>query len=120
MRGAITFDFHNTLAFCDAWFALEVHQLPSAFLRWRGEQQGQTPPPDVLARADTAYARLRAAIKEHGDELPAEEGVGRVLAELGLPVDRDEVARGVAALMHAALDETRPLPGAIATVRAPR
>ena len=38
---AITFDFHNTLASCPEWFELEVRHLPSSFLRWWSERDGQ-------------------------------------------------------------------------------
>lgn len=118
MGGAVTFDFHNTLAFCDAWFELEVRHLPSAFLRWQGERRGARPEPELLDRADAAYTRLRDAIKSHGDEQAAETGIQTVLVELGVDTDPAEVATGVAALMRETLDEARPMPGAIATVRA--
>ena len=117
MGGAVTFDFHHTLAVCDAWFALEVRRLASSFIRWQADQTGERVDDDVLADADAAYRRLRVAIIEHGDELPAEACVARVLEELGLPVDPPIIAQGVAALMRETLDEVRPLPGAVDTVR---
>ena len=115
--GAVTFDFHDTLAVCDAWFELEVGHLASSFLRWQAEGHGDAVDEGLLAEADAAYRRLRKEIIEHGDELPAETCVARVLEELALPVDPAAIAQGVAALMRAALQDVRPMPGAIETVR---
>src|SRR3712207_5803178 len=117
MAGAVTFDFHNTLAVCDEWFELEVRHLASSFLRWQSARAGDPPDQQVLSEADAAYRRLRLAIIEHGDELAAETCVARVLAELGQPVDPAAIAEGVAALMREALAAVRPMPGAVATVR---
>jgi hypothetical protein len=97
MRGAVTFDFHNTLAHSDAWFDLEVRHLVSAFLGWRGEQRGRPADPATMVAADAAYQRLRREIVAHGREVAAEAGVEQVLAELGEPVDPAEVRRGVRA-----------------------
>ncbi|HEU5432339.1 MAG TPA: HAD family hydrolase [Thermomicrobiales bacterium] len=115
---AITFDFHNTLAHCDPWFDLEVHHLPSAFLRWLADHGGPVRSDETLADADAAYRRLRHAIVEHGNELPAEACVAYVLDDLGIAVDDATVERGVATLMRATLAEAEPTHGAIETVRA--
>lgn len=116
--GAVTFDFHNTLVRCDAWFELEVRRLVSAFLAWQTAERGVAAEPSLLAAADTAYRRLRAEIAEHGNELSADTSVGRVLADLGVSVDPGTIRRGVEALMRDALGGVSPLPGAVGTVRA--
>ncbi|MBA3415801.1 MAG: HAD family hydrolase [Chloroflexia bacterium] len=118
--GAITFDFHNTLVHCDAWFDLEVRSLVSAFLRWDGERRGSAVSADALAAADAAYRRLWHAIVEHGIEAPAERCVALVLAELGLAADAGAIAAGVEEGMRGTLDGAEATPGAVETVRALR
>lgn len=118
MNGAVTFDFHNTLAYCDRWFELEVRGLASAFLRWQAEGTGRRPTAKLLALADANYGRLRESIKEHGVEQTAGACLARVLSELDLPIDEDAIRVGTERLMRATLDEAAPLPGAVATVRA--
>ncbi len=116
--GAVTFDFHNTLARCDAWFELEVRRLVSAYLAWQAAQQGVVAEPPLLAAADAAYRRLRNEIADHGNELSADACVARVLTDLGVPADPQLIRRGVEALMRDTLADVSPLPGAIDTVRA--
>lgn len=120
MDGAITFDFHNTLVTCDAWFELEVRSLASAFLRWDAERRGGTASDAELAEADGAYRGLRREIVEHGVEEPAERCVSRVLVNLGLQVDDDVIAAGVKSLMRATLGEATAMEGAVETIRALR
>ncbi|CAA9534833.1 MAG: hypothetical protein AVDCRST_MAG73-1280 [uncultured Thermomicrobiales bacterium] len=115
---AITFDFHNTLASCDAWFQLEIAELPTAYLAWRAERTGDPAPPGILDAARAAYRALRREITEHGRELSAERCVATVLQRLDRPVDDADIAAGVEALMRATLPDARLLPGAAATVRA--
>ena len=117
VEGAVTFDFHNTLAFCDQWFELEVRGLASAFLRWHANEAGDEPDTRLEAEADLTYRRLREAIKRHGDELTAEASVARVLAHLGVAVDEEVIAVGVERLMRETLEEVRLLPGAEGTIR---
>ncbi len=116
--GAVTFDFHNTLARCDPWFELEVRRLVSAFLTWQAAERGVGAEPSLLADADASYRRLRDEIIEHGNELSAEACVARVLSGLRIPVDPEVIRRGVEALMRDTLAEASSLPGAVATVRA--
>ena len=118
VKGAVTFDFHNTLAFCDQWFELEVRGLASAFLRWHANEVGDSPDARLEGEADVFYRRLREAIKRHGDVLTAEASVARVLAHLGVAVDEELIAVGVERLMRETLEEVRLLPGAEGTVRA--
>ena len=118
MTKAVTFDFHNTLAICDAWFELEIRRLAAAYLTWQAEQDGDGPvDPTLLAEATVTYRALRLEIIEHGNELPAEACVEQVLVRLSLPVDMATITRGVAALMRDSFAEVAPVPGAVATVR---
>jgi len=119
MPGAVTFDFHNTLARCDAWFELEVRTLPASFLRWWAEREGViVADAGLTAAAEGAYRRLRREIMDHGRELPAEACVDRVLGELAIPVAPAIVREGVEALMRGTLEAAVPIPGAVETVRA--
>jgi len=120
MDGAITFDFHDTLARCDAWFELEVRHLVSAFLRWRVAEQGEPVDDGLLAAADADYRELRQAIVLDGRERTAEACVGEVLGGLGVAVEAATIARGVEELMRGTLEEARPVDGAAETVRALR
>lgn len=114
---AITFDFHNTLAACDAWFQLEIGHLVSAFLEWERRTNGRALGSGLSGAVDLAYRRLRQSIHVHGHELPAERCVATILARFGIDVDPSEVARGVDDVMRAALDGATPMAGAIETVR---
>ncbi len=115
---AVTFDFHSTLAICDAWFELEIRQLAAAYLSWQARQTGSGPvDPDLLAAAATTYRQLRLEIIEHGNELSAVDCVARVLERLSHPVDMAAITRGVGELMRDVLAEVTPVPGAVATVR---
>jgi HAD superfamily hydrolase (TIGR01509 family) len=118
MVGTVTFDFHNTLAVCDAWFELEVRGLAAAYLSWRAARDGAVVSPELTAAANAAYRRLRVAIIDHGNELPAEECVAEVLAGLAEPVEPPLIAAGVADLMRASLAGVAPVRGAVETVRA--
>ena len=118
MTTAVTFDFHNTLAVCDAWFELEIRQLAAAYLAWQARQNGSGPVElDLLDAAVSTYRQLRLEIMEHGNELPAEVCVAQTLARLSLPVDEAAIASGVGQLMREVFTEVTPVPGAIATVR---
>jgi FMN phosphatase YigB (HAD superfamily) len=116
--GAVTFDFHNTLATCDPWFQLEVRSLVRAFLLWDAGRTGRPYRPETLTAGDRAYRRLRLAIHDHGHELPAERCVALVLDGLGIRASDDHIRHGIDAIMSEALADTRPVTGAIETVRA--
>lgn len=118
MPGVVTFDFHNTLAQCDAWFDLEVRHLVSALLRWHAVQEHDAPDTALLAQADVAYRELRAHVVANGHELTAEACVAHVCKRLGVPIDGATVSTGVQYLMRETLASTEPIPGAIETVRA--
>lgn len=115
---AITFDFHNTLAACPEWFELEVRHLPSAFLRWWGQERGNPLPAVDLDQADAHYRDLRRDIMEHGVELTAEACLVQVFALMGLDVPMHDIARGVERVMREALASATPIPGAVEVVGA--
>ncbi|CAA9574162.1 MAG: hypothetical protein AVDCRST_MAG49-3964 [uncultured Thermomicrobiales bacterium] len=118
-QGGITFDFHDTLARCDRWFALETRELVAAFLGWQASERGEALDADVQDDARAAYRRLRLSIIADGREQDAASCVALVLAELGRPVDHEEIARALARLMRESFDgDVRPMPGAAATVAA--
>lgn len=117
-RGAVTFDFHNTLANCDTWFQLEVRTLVSTYLRWDALRRATAVDEAELIAADARYRVLRTAIMDHGHEETAERCVALVLTDLGLSPDGDSITAGIAELMRGALDEATPVPGALETVRA--
>ena len=118
MTQAVTFDFHNTLAVCDAWFELEIRDLAAAYLSWQARQAGNGPgDPALLTTATTTYRQLRLEIIEHGNELAAEACVTQVLERLSLPVDTASIIQGVGELMRDVFSEVTPVPGAAATVR---
>lgn len=114
---AVTFDFHNTLANCPAWFDLEVKHLASAFLGWWAGEAGLSLPEASLREADERYRRLRREIMDHGNELTAEESLVQVFRAMQIGVRDDVVERGVALLMRETLQGTTPIPGAVETVR---
>lgn len=116
MSGAITIDFHNTLASSDAWFDLEVRELPAAYLRWEAARRGSERDADLESRARDIYRTLRREIASHGEELTAEACVETVLRQLGLPVETSAIHEGVEVLMRETFVEVNPLPGAVEVV----
>ena len=117
-RGAVTFDFHDTLARCDGWFELEVRGLVPAFLRWWAGERNEDVGAETIEEGAAAYRRLRLEIVEHGRELPAEACVARVLERMGVGATGEEIGRGVEALMREQLHEVAPVAGAMEAVRA--
>lgn len=115
---AITFDFHNTLAWCPQWFELEVRRLPSTFLARWSEQHGRSINPDQLSAADQRYRQLRTEIIDHGNELTAADCLENVFATIALPVSRSDIEAGIESIMLGVLDEAAPIEGAVETVRA--
>jgi HAD superfamily hydrolase (TIGR01509 family) len=115
---AMTFDFHNTLAECPEWFELEVRRLPSSFLSWWSEARDRAIEPRTREQADECYRRLRHEIMDHGNELSAEACLHSVFQTLNLSVPDADIEKGVGELMRGALATTRPVPGAVETIRA--
>jgi HAD superfamily hydrolase (TIGR01509 family) len=116
-QGAVTFDFHNTLASCSDWFELEVRRLPSAFLTWHAARNGYVPDSALASTADARYRQLRQEIMDHGEELTAEESLRTVFATLPLSLPEAEIDLGVEQLMREAFAGVKPIPGAVAAVR---
>ncbi len=117
---AVTFDFHNTLACCDEWFQLEIRGLLPAFLQWQSRQDGSTLSTATLERSVELYRKLRLEIMEHGVEQDAATCINLVTRELGFEFDTDTIERGLHDVMHACLDDCRPMAGVVAAVRALR
>ena len=113
---AITFDFHNTLAACPEWFELEVRSLPSSFLCWWSDRNGQALASDLLEESDVHYRQLRKEIMDHGNELTAESCLDIVFASMRLDISEDDLRMGVGHLMSEALTGVTPIPGAVETV----
>jgi FMN phosphatase YigB (HAD superfamily) len=117
---AVTFDFHNTIALSQAWFQIEVFDLPGAYLRWRAEQQDRPADQALIERANAAYRQLRKAIHQHGHELTAEQCLDLVLHQVGLDESPETIERGTEAIMRATMEGIAPVPGVIETIRALR
>ena len=115
----ITFDFHNTIARCDRWFALEVRELVPAFLGWIAARRGDANPPIAPVECGkAAYAALRAEIGRTGIEMDAVACLETILPGLDVSASTAEIRQGVDELMAATFDdEVVPLPGVIETVR---
>ena len=116
-RGAITFDFHDTLASCDRWFDLEVRSLPWEALDrvadFRDAGEGAVDPQRVTA----TYRELRGEIVGHGVEMDALAGVVETFRRLGIGVPPASLLSVIDDLMREALADAAPMPGAIETVR---
>jgi HAD superfamily hydrolase (TIGR01509 family) len=117
---AVTIDFHNTLAWCDRWFELEVRELVPELLLTLGPAHGVNVDSALLDRARGEYRLLREGIIASGDERVALDGALATMAALGLDFPRAEVEAAIEVLMRAALAEARPMPGAVEAVRALR
>ena len=117
---AITLDFHNTIARCDRWFALETRELVPEALRLRAERGAFAAPGGSAARARAAYRALREEIVASGEERDALHCALATLRTLGLEPDEGAVAAAIETLMREALSEARPEPGIAAAVAALR
>jgi FMN phosphatase YigB (HAD superfamily) len=117
-RQAITFDFHDTLVQCDAWFQLEIRTLPSAFLAWHQSARGGFAPESAGPGLERAYRRLRTSIVDHGHELTAERSLTVILDQAGFDIDDRVIAEGTRQIMTGALDSATIVAGAFETVDA--
>ena len=105
----ITFDFHNTLAHCDAWLELEVFTLASDVARDLAL--------DVQPAAlNATYRTLRQQVMDTGVELSAVDGAKSTLAKHGLFPSDDSVIASVSRLMREVRHDVHAIPGAINTV----
>lgn len=114
MTSLVTFDFHNTIAICDEWFALEIRELPVRTLEILA--------PAALERfsrdgIEKSYRSLRHEVMNSGKEVDAVEGVLRITSALGLNLAEDEVAGAIADLMRKAARLTTPVPGAVESIK---
>lgn len=116
-RRTITFDFHDTLASCDAWFELEVRSLPGSVVERLAAGTIQGGPVPTAEAIMTTYRDIRGEIVGHGIEMDAVAGVEETFRRHGLRADRDAVAGVIDDLMRGALEGVRPKPGSIETVR---
>lgn len=110
----ITFDFHNTIATCDPWFALEVRDLP-----WAVALRLDLPASGRFERRelDDAYATLRRGVIVSGNEIDAFDAVFTILTRHGAVVDRRTVERAVDEVMRETLSSMEPVEGIGDTVR---
>jgi FMN phosphatase YigB (HAD superfamily) len=112
VTAAITFDFHNTLVRCDAWFELEVRSLPAVVA---GSLSARSDLPDAETLT-TAYRGLRSEIIAHGHELDAVDGVQETFRRAGADVSPVEIRQIIDEVMAEAMEEAELLPGAESTL----
>lgn len=113
----VTLDFHNTIINSDAWFQIEVFDLPGAWLRWRCVQLGESVDQTLIDEANAAYRRLRKAIHEHGHELTAEACLEIVLPQVGVFASEVDIAEGTEAIMTDTMNGISPVDGVIDLIR---
>jgi len=112
----ITFDFHNTLVACDAWFDIEVHTLVSDVLRY-WHDLGEIDVQDAAyTAADAEYRKLRTAIHRHGHELPADRAVRTILERIEFGMSWEAIDIAIDAIMRQAFQSASPVAGAPETV----
>lgn len=111
-----TFDFHNTVAYCDPWFQLEIRELAARVLEALDPQDGVPATDHVRDEATARYRRLRQGIMESGVEVDALDSVEHVFREMDIRAERATVARTIDELMHGMLADLEPVPGAIETI----
>jgi HAD superfamily hydrolase (TIGR01509 family) len=114
----ITFDFHNTLASCDRWFQLEIALLARevhAALRSEHAPANRLIPDDELVRA---YREVRTAVIASGRERDAIDSVMTTFGNLGFEADPLAASQEIDRLMHEAMADIAPIPGAPETVQA--
>jgi HAD superfamily hydrolase (TIGR01509 family) len=114
---AVTFDFHNTLAICDDWFALEVRELVPALLTRLARRDGVAVDLALCEQARRAYRALRVEIAANGLERDAVACAEATLLAIGAPVAVELIAEVVDELMREALAGTRPISGAFEAVQ---
>jgi len=117
---AVTIDFHNTIARCDRWFALEIRELVPEVLRLLAERGEFAAPEGSAAQARVTYRALREGIMASGAERDALDCTLATLHTLDLTPDDGAVAAAIETLMREALPEARPEPGIVAAIGALR
>ena len=114
MTSLVTFDFHNTIAYCDEWFFLEIRDLPVRTLEILAPQTFETHDPAAIA---ARYREHRKAVMASGKEIDAVEGVLRITSALEVDLRPADVDATVARLMHEAAEHATPVPGAVDAIR---
>ena len=95
---AVTIDFHNTIARCDRWFALEIRELVPEVLRLLAERGEFAAPEGSAAQARVTYRALREGIMASGAERDALDCTLATLHTLDLTPDDGAVAAAIEAL----------------------
>jgi FMN phosphatase YigB (HAD superfamily) len=117
LSSTITFDFHNTLVECDAWFDIEVHTLVSDVLRY-WHNLGEIDVQDAtFSVADAEYRKLRSAIHRHGHEIPADRAVRTILERIDFSMSWDAIDIAIDSIMRRAFQTASPVHGAQETVK---
>ena len=116
MRQAITFDFHNTLIRCDAWFDLEVKMLPSQVAKSLVATGDLTQDSVSDQELNVRYRALRAEIITHGHELTAVEGVQETFRRTGICMPVDKIEPIVHSLFHELVGQSAIVEGACTTL----
>lgn len=115
MTTLVTFDFHNTIARCDAWFDLEIRDLPVRTLEILAPSALESHSRDGIT---ASYRSLRKQVMDSGKEVDAVEGVRRVTDALGMDLKAADIAEAIEDLMREAAREATPIPGAVESIRA--
>lgn len=110
----VTFDFHNTVAYCDVWFKLEIRRLPVAVLALIDPEALSRIGEDALT---DAYRALRMNVIESGIEIEAIDGLEQVYAHFGLSYPRASIEAAAETLMRQALQEAEPVATAVEGIR---
>ncbi len=110
---AVCIDFHNTIAICDSWFELEIHELVPAYLQWLMLSTGVIFDESLRTQGRQLYRTLRAEVMESGIEIDAGESLRVILESLNVEVAPTCIATGLEAIMRPTLQTTRPVAGAI-------
>lgn len=111
-----TFDFHNTIAYCDPWFELEIRDLPAAVLDALGPNSPLPPTESLRTDATDRYRQLRRSIMTSGIEIDALDSVSRVFGDMGIEVDRSLLSATIDRLMGDTMQDLTDVPGAVDTV----
>jgi HAD superfamily hydrolase (TIGR01509 family) len=117
---AVTIDFHNTIARCDRWFALEVRDIVPEVLRLLAERGEFVAPDGSAEQARLTYRALREGIIASGEERDVLDCTLATLQTLDLNPDEAAVAAAIETLMREALPGARPEPGIVAAIEALR
>lgn len=114
MTSLVTFDFHNTIAYCDEWFFLEIRDLPVRTLDALAPETLKTHDRDAIT---ARYREFRKAVMASGKEIDAVEGVLRITSGIGVELLPADVETTVASLMRDAAEHAKPVPGSVETIR---